>query len=525
MKKFWVILLSLGLLMAFAMPAAAVDVKFSGHYYAQGWYVDNPSMLDKSAPSTEPSWANNSRRSNNAFYSQQFRLTTEFQVVEGLKLVTRIDALEKRWGDQSWAGSTGETMSRMQTASGTSGTVTAGSKIQENIEFERAYLDFNVPFGKFQVGYMQFLMWGTDFLNTPLTAGGIRYYFTQGPWMAVAAIEKRAEYLGLSGGAQGATGTTASPQTFGGGSGFIGQGGDADKDVYDLGFIYKWGAGEAGLLGQYVRSSQYKTQYTNGYLTQVTGLFPYAKATFGNFFIEGEAVYGFGNMRSYENNGMTTNASKAFGTNASQDVSVSAMGLFLHGKYDFKPAYVGLQFVYLSGDDQSNSDKMTGNLASLLQANYGFNRALILWNADYGDNMGATLGNIGSAKNNRTGGTSAVSQFMDNVWFYQAYVGVKPTPKMDVMLSFSIANADKKPKNDVGAVGSAGYYTGATVKEFQSSSYGSELDLTASYKIYDNLTYMIGAGYLWTGDYFKGFDANTTTANNYLLSHRLTLNF
>jgi len=88
MKKFWVILLSLGLLMAFAMPAAAVDVKFSGSYYAQGWYVDNPSMLDKSAPAdtaTTTSWANNSKRSANAFYSQQFRLTTEFQVVEGLK--------------------------------------------------------------------------------------------------------------------------------------------------------------------------------------------------------------------------------------------------------------------------------------------------------------------------------------------------------------------------------------------------------------------------------------------------------
>ena len=121
MRKFWLLLLSIALIMAFAMPAAAVDVKFSGNYYAQGWYVDNPSVLDKSAPSTDPSWANNSRRSANAFYSQRFRLTTEFQVVEGLKLVTRLDALEKRWGDQSWAGATGETMSRMQADSGTSG--------------------------------------------------------------------------------------------------------------------------------------------------------------------------------------------------------------------------------------------------------------------------------------------------------------------------------------------------------------------------------------------------------------------
>ena len=42
MKKFLVLALSLGLCMAFAMPAAAVDVKFSGTYYIQGMYADNP---------------------------------------------------------------------------------------------------------------------------------------------------------------------------------------------------------------------------------------------------------------------------------------------------------------------------------------------------------------------------------------------------------------------------------------------------------------------------------------------------
>ncbi|MFA6413239.1 MAG: hypothetical protein WCW53_11135, partial [Syntrophales bacterium] len=509
------ILLSLGLLMAFAMPAAAVDVKFSGSYYAMGWYLDNPSLLDKGEVSTSPSWnttADSARRSSSAWYGQRFRLETEFQVVEGLKLVTRIDALEKKWGDQAWAGGVGETQSRTSVWNGTANQ----AKIQENLEFERAYLDFNVPFGKFQVGYMQFLMWGTDFLNTPLSAGGIRYYFSKGPWMAVAAVEKRGEYLGLTGGKSGASA---------GGSGYMGQGADADKDVYDLGAIYKFGAGEVGLLYQYNRASNNKFGYVNGYTANLSGFFPYTKLTFGNFFVEGEGVYGFGNLRSYENNGATTtNSGSSVGAKA-QDIGLSALGLFLHGKYDLKPAYVGLQFVYLSGDDNQNSDKATGNVASMLMANYGFNRTLMLWNSDYGDNMGSMKGNIPAATAaNRTGGYQPYV-FQDNCWFYQAYVGVKPMAKMDIKLAFSIANADKKPKSDVGAVGSAGYYGGATVREFQSSEYGKELDLTASYKIYDNLTYMIGAGYLWTGDYFKGYDSNVTVSNNYLLSHKLTLNF
>ncbi|HOF04323.1 MAG TPA: hypothetical protein PK175_09880 [Syntrophales bacterium] len=46
-----------------------------------------------------------------------------------------------------------------------------------------------------------------------------------------------------------------------------------------------------------------------------------------------------------------------------------------------------------------------------------------------------------------------ISQNMDNVWFYQFYAGVKPMPRMDLMVALSYATADKKPKSDVGAVG------------------------------------------------------------------------
>ncbi len=530
MRKLWVILLSLGLIVAFAMPAAAVDVKFSGQYYAFGAYVDNPSLLDKgeqpapvsanaggfaNAGAWGPDGTNGTTRDSRsmrgpyAWYAQRLRTNIEFQVVEGLKLVTRFDALEKHWGDQSWAGGTGETQSRTQTPAGVGG---ATAKAQENLEWERAYLDFNVPFGKFQIGYMQFLMWGTDFLNTPLSAGGIRYFYSQGPWMAVAAVEKRAEYVGLN-------------------KANIGIANDADKDVYDLGVTYKLKNGEVGLLYQYNRNSASKWQERNGYLTQLMGVFPYTKLTFGKFFIEAEGVYGWGDLRSYESTAATASVGQPTGgvnINApAQNVSVSALGAFVHAKYDWKPAYFGAQFVYLSGDDMSDSDKVSGSIAGALQANYGFNRALILWNSDYGDNLGQMYGNIApaSARNPRTGSFTTSYVFMDNVWFYQLYAGFKPTPKMDFKVAISMANADKKPKSDVGATGTLGWYTGAAVREFTSSKYGTELDLTGSYKIYDNLTYMVGFGYLWTGDYFKGYDSNATVKDNYLLTHRITLNF
>ena len=88
------LLLIVSLIIFTALPAAAVDVKFSGSYYAQGWYVDNPSVLDKGETPGAASWGTvdasaanyatrdaRTLRGPNAFYSQRFRLLTEFQVV------------------------------------------------------------------------------------------------------------------------------------------------------------------------------------------------------------------------------------------------------------------------------------------------------------------------------------------------------------------------------------------------------------------------------------------------------------
>ncbi len=37
MKKFWIVLIALGLVAAFSISASAADVKFSGSYYVEGW--------------------------------------------------------------------------------------------------------------------------------------------------------------------------------------------------------------------------------------------------------------------------------------------------------------------------------------------------------------------------------------------------------------------------------------------------------------------------------------------------------
>ncbi|MDI6743366.1 MAG: hypothetical protein QMD11_11590, partial [Smithella sp.] len=110
---------------------------------------------------------------------------------------------------------------------------------------------------------------------------------------------------------------------------------------------------------------------------------------------------------------------------------------------------------------------------------------------------------------------------MKNAWFFQGRVGVKPTNRFDAMLSVSYASADKKLSFGHPAVSGLNAFTP------KNSAYGFEIDLTGTYKITNNLSYMLGAGYLFTGDYFKGSDPNITADldDNFIIINKLTLSF
>lgn len=58
-----------------------------------------------------------------------------------------------------------------------------------------------------------------------------------------------------------------------------------------------------------------------------------------------------------------------------------------------------------------------------------------------------------------------------------------------------------------------------------SGNYGTEIDLIGTYKISNNLSYMAGLGYLFTGAYFKGADPDSEVSDNYMLINKLTLSF
>ena len=113
------------------------------------------------------------------------------------------------------------------------------------------------------------------------------------------------------------------------------------------------------------------------------------------------------------------------------------------------------------------------------------------------------------------GSTAATSFQMTNGYMFQGRFGVRPMDKLDILAKVTYATAATTP---TGAPGSP-------TLNYVGKDYGTEIDLIATYKITNNLSYMLGAGYLFTGDYFKGQNAANAVQNDFLVINKLTLTF
>jgi hypothetical protein len=469
MKKFWLVLLSLGLVMAFSVSAFAVDVKVSGEYYAAGLYLNKTSVNDghegedndRSNPST-------------AFYFQRLRVGTDFIVSPCLKLVTRFDAMERIWGGQRSPG-----------YGGSPDGFSAGTRAEnENIAFDLAYIDYTAPVGQFRVGYQKESTWGTIFGNkgesTP--TGQIRYDGTFGNFSVIAMIAKMTDnsYSAI----------TDEDQT------------DHDSDSYRVGGIYRFNndkvKGEAGVLLIYGRDATHKYEDSTGhwghaYMARTYTVNPYFKTAIGPVALQGEAMYAFGDAKDYE--GIV---------NHHTDKKFDSLRVFLDAAANFGIFNVGGTFAYLSGDDPSTRDKIEGGDT----AGVDWNPCLIMFNNDV---VSYWVGGIEGH------GDSVIGGSMSNAWFGQGRVGVKPMPQFDIVASLSYATADKKPD----PYDTHGHHA------YANNGYGFEIDVVGTYKITNNLSYMLGAGYLFTGDYYKGYDwdADSKVNDDFILINKLTLTF
>ncbi|MGV8058045.1 MAG: hypothetical protein AB2L12_08495 [Smithellaceae bacterium] len=463
MKRFWLVLLSLGLIMAFSASAYAVDVKFSGNYFAAGMYLNKLSLADV---------AGNDGQST-SFYYQRMRLQTEFVVSPGLSLVTRANIMQRVAG-----------ASRATPA--TTVDIDTPSTIAENqnIGFDRLYVSYDSPIGTFSVGYVTDGPWGTVFGDYMMGSFKINYTGTTGKFKYSVGLYKEEEwsYTAFN---------TASTQ--------------ADKDYDKLTMWVKYADKniDAGLLYAYFNKSVSRnpsngnpTNDSNSYKRRWHALVPYVKATIGPVFIQSELGYGFGKWAMYDDNSLNG------------DVTINSLEWWIDATATFGPVYVGGTVAYLQGQGTDATVNNTGASPGGRE----WSPTLILWNQDRAYWVGGLGYNGGNTWDGGTGNSSSplvATNGAANAWIYQARGGVKPVDKLDVCLAVTFAQAD----------------TLNATPGYVSKDYGWEVDVTGTYKLTNNLTYMLGAGYLITGDFFKGTNSNNKVTNDYLVTNKLTLTF
>jgi hypothetical protein len=294
-----------------------MDVRFSGSYYVSGMYDHNSNL------------AQDGTIARDAFY-QQMRVQTDFMIAEGLKVTTRFDALERVWGQTNWRSMTAPNEDK--TNSRPIGAVGTQQNLQENFEFEQAYLTFMTRIGQFAVGYQAADAWGTAFANSTCSRPRIVYSTKLGPMTLLGVYEKISEsdtlaYLG---------GAAAAPS-----------GKQEDADSYAVGAIYNAKGIEAGMLLKYYDDNRFK-QIASNYASKLYLISPYAKATFGPVYLEGEINYFFGKIKEFDN------------VAGASDVDMAAWSAYGMAKVNFGPAYVGGLVGWVQGDG-SDATKVTNN--------------------------------------------------------------------------------------------------------------------------------------------------------------------
>jgi hypothetical protein len=234
MKKCLLAVVALCLVVFLAVPAMALDTKFSGEYRVRGFHNSNLGLDDDDA--------------SDSYMDMRFRLRTDFMVSDHLTVTTRFDALDnKKFGNSDTSGND-----------------------SDNIDWDRAWMTIRNDYGIFQAGRMSGGSWGTLFNDTEGERDRIRWHNAFGDMTLYAIYEKNSE---------GDAGNLVS---------------DQDYDVYYLGIAYKMENISTGLLYGFADDKR-ENLVTGSDVSQFHLFIPYVIGQFGPFGFQAEGRYnGFG---------------------------------------------------------------------------------------------------------------------------------------------------------------------------------------------------------------------------------------
>ena len=342
-----------------------------------------------------------------------------------------------------------------------------GDQTENDIDWDRVYMTIMSDVGMFMIGHQQAGVWGLDFFDDDYNDDRIKYVGKTGDFYFGAIIQKTGEY------------DSESAWTVDGES-------DADTDVYYLFGGIKQEDLEAGLLAVYARdaseSNPLIATYGGGTATKYA-LLPYGKFTAGPLSVRGEVVYETGDL-DYDA--------------AVADTDISTLSYALEGSFSLDMARLYLGWVSVSGQDEADAVlAMTGQGGEITQGNttYGglgddFNPLAILT-----DDLGGKMLNSGGG----------------------VIYGV------DLLY----AGADVTVNDKLSVAGIIGYATANEEWAGKDDEYGTEIDVTVTYQIMDNLEYEATLAYLMTEDLLaatKGVGPNNAD-DNFGIMHQIKASF
>ncbi len=407
-----------------------------------------------------------------AYYKSRFRVQPVIMVNDNISITARFDALERNWG-----------------TSDESAPATTGS--DDNIDFDLAYATLKTPVGGFLFGRMNGNAWGLKWLDDIGPRDRIVYVLPIDKLIFAAVIEKFAENDGTS--------LTQS---------------DNDLDKYYLTATLKEDNFTAGFLYGYYDYKQFQDLYqstaapatlgamaaggapfTTGGVAHV--LSPYFNGKFGPLGVMAEASYAFADAK-YDSPWWTS-ASGAPAANAagSDSKKVDILSYVVDLNYEMGPFSFGGGYARAQGDADFNDDKFTAQ--GVFSAGTDWEKTLILFSNEIGMHN-AIDGGTGTP----VGSTVTASYYGYQVFFVQGDYDV--TESINLGAVYASSKADDVP---------------ATWDD----KHGSEVNLKATWKFLDNVTWTGIAAFLNAGDFYKNGNPAANIADTYSLFTRIKVNF
>ncbi len=468
MKKILATAVALGLVVGVAASASALELKITGRYQVEGYYLNQGNgaaggggIIPWNDATYKTITGKTGHAGNDDWYENGFRIKPNLIINDKIQIKSEIRLIDKEtvWGHQEDNGD-------LRTKNG------------GNMNVKKLWLLYDSPIGRWEIGRQPAGSWGSDFVNSGTAADRIMFRPNLPEhWHGYAFLEKQVEndaynsnlndhdndYYEVS------AGYTKNRTNV-----WLGAGLTRDKDPQDASNQLKGGTyfgGNAYFPGK----NDFKritTYHTMGFLQQ--GLTD-------NLTLVGEFDYKWGHKEF-------TGTSKP-----DQDISAWAYFAALAGNYGDLSTTLG--YAHIDGDSKPNDN--TDHAYDVVNGTGTDFQPLYILTGSAANILNGYRGSCLVGTMVREAGVNA----------FVALADYKTTDKLTLHAGIGTGWAASQP---------AGW----------NNAYGWEFDLGAAYKLYNNLTYEVHFGYWAVGDFAKGpSNSGFNTQDVYLVSHSLTMKF